>query len=298
MSRRALCLAAALAVSTPATAQTRIAPPVASARDRASPPQTCGSRDPRRFPQDCRSEPAPSAAVIELEARAPVRQTPRSSLNETGTVVAPSFAPNRAPVSSSDWRIVQASSLNCRLAPSIDTRHLETLDHNDSVEVITTQADWSLVRRRTNCWVSSAYLGADRVPETEVQETAAPSRPLRARPTLRFGRQLRAARLPPITPTVPLRVPPAPRRSGVVNQAMRPTSIVKRCTAASALSWKPVAFRKNADASCRSVLSALRCVHRLMAEPSEVSGPARPERPFRTPDHPLQEPASAPPLQD
>lgn len=194
MLRRALCLAAALAASTPATAQTRIAPPVASSRDRASPPQTCGSRDPRRFPQDCRSVPAASAAVIELEARAPVRQTPRSPLNETGTVVAPSFAPNPAPVSSSDWRIVQSSSLNCRLAPSIDAQQLETLDHNDSVEVIATQADWSLVRRRTNCWVSSAYLGADRVPEAEVQKSAAPPRPLRARPT------------------PPLRTP-APRRS-------------------------------------------------------------------------------------
>lgn len=198
VSRLALCLAAALAASTPATAQIRIAPPVASAQDRASPPQTCGSRDPRRFPQDCRSDPAQSIAVTEPEAGAPVRQTPRSPLNETGTVVAPSFAPNLAPVFSGDWRIVQSSSLNCRLDPSITAQRLETLDRNDSVEVIATQAHWSLVRRPTNCWVSSDHLGADRIPEAEEQETPAPARALRPQPT----RPPRAPRAPaPHQPT-------------------------------------------------------------------------------------------------
>jgi hypothetical protein len=111
-----------------------------------------------------------------------MRRTPRPPLDDTGSVVAPSFPPSPVLIPSGDWRIVQSSSLNCRLNPSLDAERLETLDRNDSVEVIATQADWSLIRRRTNCWVSSAYLGTDRVREPEVQETTAPARPLRAPP--------------------------------------------------------------------------------------------------------------------
>lgn len=68
MIRSTLAISFALVVTLVAPdafAQQRIAPPAQSAQDRASPPQACGTRDPRRFPQDCagRVVPGPTNAT-------------------------------------------------------------------------------------------------------------------------------------------------------------------------------------------------------------------------------------------
>lgn len=94
-----IALASLISVVPASVCAQRIAPPAPTAADQASAPQACGSRDPRRFPQDCRDSskigagrevPAPAVppvvAVPLSEAAPPSRSTTaRSYADEVRT---------------------------------------------------------------------------------------------------------------------------------------------------------------------------------------------------------------------
>lgn len=149
-----------------AFAQSQVAPPRPSAIDQQSAPQICGSRDPRRFPQDCARPHAEPAKPFDQREMTSPDAVPRPEHYEPAPST-PSL--QMAPISVRSatsrpirWMYVQAVRANCRAAPSTDAERLERLLRNEQVGVIDHDVGWSLLQRPTDCWVSDDLLGENR----------------------------------------------------------------------------------------------------------------------------------------
>lgn len=72
------------------------------------------------------------------------------------------------------WPFVQAASLNCRAGRSTSAVIVEKLSRNDSVGVLKEQDGWALLKRSSNCWVRTSYLGPN--PNYQAQKRSSPQR--------------------------------------------------------------------------------------------------------------------------
>ena len=166
--------------------QSRVAPPRPSATDQRSAPQICGSRDPRRFPQDCSGQYAEPAQSFE-DRQTPSRDEPPAPERDeraptTAFSQSPPSALRRTTGGLNQWMYVQVLSANCRAAPSTDADRLGRVARNEHVAVIDHEGGWSLVRRVTDCWVSDDLLSASRYMTAAVAQPAHPAPRQRARP--------------------------------------------------------------------------------------------------------------------